>query len=255
MNPVLLSGGKMRSYYSAEEVSIVSKQIDAVLKQIDNVKVTRNIFEHHKSGITDTLAIDGLGRILSSENFYVVINSPININASYSHGSVLYNGKLSELLIPVPHNEYFLDCLMGKKVELRVKKIDEFYRCKPAQKLAFELGAVCIGDGLRDDDKEKFHDKVFGNHNPLKKLEYWSLLAEVSGAKSLTEKVFANLLKESEYWSLYAPLVPVEIEVSGASLLTEKVLGNPLKDFGYWSLYAPLVPVEIEVSGAEESPE
>ena len=196
---VLLSGGKMRSYYSAEEVSIVSKQIDAVLKQIDNVKVTRNIFEHHKSGITDTLAIDGLGRILSSENFYVVINSPININASYSHGSVLYNGKLSELLIPVPHNEYFLDCLMGKKVELRVKKIDEFYRCKPAQKLAFELGAVCIGDGLRDDDKEKFHDKVFGNHNPLKKLEYWSLLAEVSGAKSLTEKVFANLLKESEY--------------------------------------------------------
>jgi hypothetical protein len=233
MNPVLLSGGKMRSYYSAEEVSIVSKQIDAVLKQIDNVKVTRNIFEHHKSGITDTLAIDGLGRILSSENFYVVINSPININASYSHGSVLYNGKLSELLIPVPHNEYFLDCLMGKKVELRVKKIDEFYRCKPAQKLAFELGAVCIGDGLRDDDKEKFHDKVFGNHNPLKKLEYWSLLAEVSGAKSLTEKVFANLLKESEYWSLYAPLVPVEIEVSGASLLTEKVLGNPFLPYSY----------------------
>jgi hypothetical protein len=231
---VLLSGGKMRAYYSAEEVSIVSKQIDAVLKQIDNVKVTRNIFEHHKSGITDTLAIDGLGRILSSENFYVAVNNPIKIDA-HPHGSVLYKGKLTELLIPVPHNEYFLDCFMGRKVELRVKKIDELpYRCKPAQKLVFELGAVCIGDGLRDDDKEKFHEKVFGNPNPLKELEDWFL---------------------------YAPLVPIKIEVSGTSLLTETVFGNPLKEFGYWSLYAPLVPVEIEVSGtslltgAEESPE
>ncbi len=116
---------KWESYYNDNEVAAVNEQIDAVLSQLSNVRITSNIFKYSTPGkFIDTLAIDGFGRVFSSENFYVVANN-VPFTKRAPHGSVFYNNELTDLQISIPPDEFYLECLMGKKVELRIKKIDE----------------------------------------------------------------------------------------------------------------------------------
>ncbi len=199
---IVLSGAKMESYYNNNEVSAVNEQIDSVLKQLDNVKITRNIFKYNQSGkFIDTLAIDAFGRVFSSENFYVVANNVSLIKKGAPHGSVFYNNELTDLQISIPPDEFYLECLMGKKVELRVKKIDELLEMALQNLLSYppELTMLRFADEVFSPqpnnssshkipgNKEKHHEKVIDKPSEdLSSSALESIEVAISGAESLS---------------------------------------------------------------------
>lgn len=142
---LVLKGAKMESYYSDDEVTGVNEQIDAVLKQLRNVKITKNIFKYSQSGkFIDTLAIDAFGCVFSSENFYVMANNVSLVKKGAPHGSIFYNNELTDLLISIPPDEFYLECLIGKKVELRVKKIDESLEIALQNLLSYPIESIML---------------------------------------------------------------------------------------------------------------
>lgn len=142
---LVLNGAKMKSYYSDDEITGVNEQIDAVLKQLRNVKITKNIFKYSQSGkFIDTLAIDAFGCVFSSENFYVMANNVSLVKKGAPHGSIFYNNELTDLQVSIPPDEFYLECLMGKKVELRVKKIDELLEMALQNLLSYPIESIML---------------------------------------------------------------------------------------------------------------